>query len=320
MGFFDTIKKAVGSVSPPPPAPPPPAPKAASEPVRAAPPPRQEPARLDTAGFDLARDEESFFEAVRHMDSGGAQGGTDASRAEISAKFGIRDRGHWQTVRQNAYQVLATKHGSIEAAMQRELNWRGNQTQKQMQAQTASSPALAPVEGVALDTWAAMNAAIVSGANLDDLLKGAAIERARWDRVTAEWNARMSKDTTFAVATAYGNAFQNASKGKYAAYAKEAIAARAENRDPAMAPPITFEQFYELMLEQSYASAQGRDPIQVLKDQGLTAIDWSDLGSFMGYLFTRTALVRWDEVEAAFKNAEARVAAKYPGVKVDVKP
>lgn len=323
MGFLDSIKKAVGgavqqqtaqpqAAQPPPAAPPAAAPQ---------PPPQRQAPRLDTAGFDPVNDENGFFEAVLHMESEGEMGGTDASRAEIMAKYGIRDRSHWQDVKAAVYHVLVQKHGAMEVVSQRELNWRMGETQKRMQQQVAKKAAsgdMAPVEGITLEAWAAFNAAIVQGANLDDLLMGASIDRAKWDKATAEWNARMARDTTFAVATVYGNAFQNASKGQYAAYAKEANAARAENRDLKMDPPITMEKFWELTFEQSYALKQGRDPQQTLKDLGLSIVDWTDLGSYMGYFFHRTAQLKWKEYEATMKAVQARLEAKYQGLKVDV--
>jgi hypothetical protein len=322
MGFFDSIKKAVGGAvqqqAAQPAAPPPPA----APPVAAPqPPPQRQAPRLDTAGFDPAGDEDGFFEAVLHMESEGEMGGTDASRADIMRKYGIRDRSHWQDVKAAVYHVLGQKHGSMDVVSQREVNWRMGQTQKRMQQQVAAKAAsgeMAPVEGVTLEAWAAFNAAIVQGANLDDLLKGASIDRAKWDKASAEWNARMSRDTTFAIATTYGNAFQNASKGKYAAYAKEANTARAENRDLKMEPPVTLEKFYELTFEQSYAMKQGRDPQQTLKDLGLSIVDWADLGSYMGYFFHRTSQLHWKEYEATLRAVQARLETKYQGLKADV--
>ncbi len=324
MGFLDSIKKAVGgavqqqTAQPAAPQPPPPAAPAAAA---APPPPQRQAPRLDTAGFDPAGDEDGFFNAVLHMESEGEMGGTDASRAEIMAKYGIRDRSHWQDVKEAVYHLLGQKHGSMDVVSQRELNWRMGETQKRMQQQVAKKAAsgeMAPVEGITLEAWAAFNAAIVQGANLDDLLKGASIDRAKWDKATAEWNARMARDTTFAIAQVYGAAFQNASKGQYAAYAKEANAARAENRDLKMEPPITMEKFWELTFEQSYALKQGRDPQQTLKDLGLSVVDWTDLGSFMGYFFHRTAQLKWKEYEATMKAVQARLEAKYGGLKADV--
>jgi hypothetical protein len=83
---------------------------------------------FDVAGFD-PDDEESFFHAVRHMESEGQFGGTDESRAEIMQQYGIRDRSHWQTVKDSCYQQLAQKYGSYNEVSQQELNWRSGQMQ-----------------------------------------------------------------------------------------------------------------------------------------------------------------------------------------------
>jgi len=297
---------------------PPPQPETDSEPAEEA--AEESGQSLDLAGFD-PNDEESFFEAVLHMESEGDMGGTDASRAKIMQRFGIRDRSHWQTVKESVYATLAQKHGSGEEVAQREMNWRQGQMQKNMQAKVAKAAAsgeLKPVEGVSLEAWAAFNATLVQGTSLDDLLKGAGIDRVRWDRVNAEWNARMARDTTFAIATIYGNAFQSASKGKFGDLAREANAARAENRDLKLPPPMTMEQYYEIMYEQSFASSQGRDPAQALKSMGLSIIDWTDLGSYMGYLFHRTWAHKIKEYQAAHDKAKAKVSAKYPGAKADL--
>lgn len=276
---------------------------------------------FDVAGFDAANDEDAFFNAVRHMESEGQFGGTDASRAEIMGRYGIRDRSHWQTVKASVYAQLARKHGSFEEVSQREVNWRLGQTQQHLQGQTAKAAAsgeLAPVEGITLDAWAAMNAAIVGGASTVDLLKGQGVDQGRWERASAEWNARMARDTTFAITTVYGNAFQAASKGKYGDYAREANAARQANRELAMEPPMTVEQYWELLYEQDYGAKQGKDPIAVLKGAGLSVVDWTDLSSFMGYYMNRTVSRNWSQFEAIQKRVQAKFEARYPGVKTDV--
>jgi hypothetical protein len=275
---------------------------------------------FDLAGFDPDNDEESFFHAVLHMESEGQFGGTDESRAEIMHQRGIRDRSHWQTIKESCYSVLAQKYGGNEVS-QREMNWRQGEMQKHMTGQVAKAQAgggFAAVEGVTLEAWAALNAAIVSGGNWEDLLKGARIEKARWDRVSAEWNARMARDTTFAITTVYGNAFQAASKGKFGDYAREATAARAANRELSMQPPMTYEQYYDILIDQAYAAKQGKDPVESLKARGLTIVDWTDLGSFMGYLFNRDAQRNWPSYQAIHQRVEAKYAAQNPGVKPDV--
>lgn len=275
---------------------------------------------FDLAGFN-PDDEESFFNAVLHMDSEGMHGGTDESRAEIMARFGIRDRMHWQTVRDSVNSALARKYGSYEEVGQREINWRMGQMQRHQQQQTARAAAsgeMNPVEGIGLEKWAAMNAAIVSGASLEDLLRSNGIDQGKWERASAEWNARMARDTTFAITTVYGNAFQAASQGKYGNYAREANAARAANRELAMEPPMSIEQYWEILYEQDYGSKQGRNPVEVLKSCGLTIVDWTDLGSFMGYYMNRTVTRNWQQFEAMHERVKAKFAAKYPGVTSDV--
>lgn len=336
MGLFDSIKKAIGGATdaaqkamqqPQPqaqPAAPPPPPHAHPQPHAPEPEPEVEAEpeeAFDTAGFDPAGDEEGFFEAVLHMESEGMGGGTDESRAKIMRERGIRDRMHWQTVKESCYQVLGQKHGSLDVAMQREMNYRMGATQRMMQgniAAKAASGEMAPVEGISLEQWAAFNAAIVQGANKDDMLKGAGIDVGRFDRASAEWNARMARDTTFAITTVYGQAFQAASQGKYSAHAKEANAARAANRDLSMQPPMGLEQYWEIMFEQAYQCKQGKDAATVLKGLGLSIVDWCDLSAFMGYYFHRTAMLKQKEYEATMKRVEAKVAAKYPGTKADV--
>lgn len=322
MGLFDKLKKTLGDAKDQMRGQPAPAPQPAPEPE---PDDADDDAdhghpAYDFAGFDPG-DEDAFYNAVLHMESEGQFGGTDESRAEIMARFGIRDRSHWQDVKASVYGALIQRFGSMEEVGQREMNWRTGQMQRHMQGQVAQAAAgggFTPVEGVSLEAWAAINASIISGANPEDLLKGAGIDKARWDRVSAEWNARMARDTTFAITTVYGNAFQAASQGKYGSYAREAAAARAGNRELAVEPPISYEQYYEIMYEQAYAAKQGQDPVAALKRCGLSIVDWTDLGTFMGYHFHRTGVRDWAQYEAIHKRVEAKFAAMYPGVKADL--
>lgn len=321
MGLFDKLKKKMNEVTQAPPPAQQQQPEDEPEAVDADTVADDEPEyQFDVAGFD-PDDEDSFFNAVLHMESEGQFGGTDESRAEIMQRFGIRDRTHWHTVKESVYSLLIRKYGSMEEVGQREMNWRMGQMQNHMQQQVAKQQAgggFTPVEGVSLEAWAAINAAIAAGSNADDLLKGAGIDRARWERVSGEWNARMARDTTFAIAQVYGNAFQAASQGKFGEYAREAAAARAGNRELAMEPPMSLEQFWEIMYEQSYAAQLGKDPVDALKSCGLTVVDWTDLGTYMGYFFHRTGVRNHAEYEVIHKRVEAKMAAKYPDVKPDV--
>jgi len=280
------------------------------------PPPQTEEPEVDLAGFD-PNDEDAVFNAVLHMESEGQYGGTDESRAEICARYGIRDRSHWRAVKESVYAVLAHKYGSYDEVGQREINWRTAQMTQHMNTKVATMQAgggFTPVEGIGLEQWAAINAAIIGGQTPEDLLRGAGIDEARWKRASDEWNARMAKDTTFAIAQIYGKAFQAASAGQYGMYAREATAARAENRELALEPPMPYERYYEIMLEQKAAGIKGDDPVAALGACGLTITDWTDLGTYYGYFFARNAVREHAKYQAIHASVDARMAAKYPGV------
>jgi hypothetical protein len=329
MGFFDSIKKAVGgvagqvqdqvqnAVAPPQ------AQHAPQHAQHAQPEPEavEEASSSDVAGFDPS-DEEAFFNAVINVESDGQKmAATDESPEQIWARYGVRDHSHWRDVKDAMYRALAEQHGGFEAVMQRQANWRMGQVQRHMQGQTAAkakSGELNPVEGISIEFWAATNAAIVQGSSPDDLLKGAGIDKARWDRARAEWEARMARDTTFAIAQIYGNAFQAASKGKYAAFAKEANEARAANRELGMEPPMPLEQYFDIMYEQSSATNQGKDPTEALKSLGLSVVDWCDLSSFMGYHIHRKYAAKAEIIHNMMERSRLKCEAKYPGVRTDV--
>lgn len=271
---------------------------------------------FDIAGFDPEGDENAYFEAQTIIESEGFGGGSDEDRTRVMAQYGIRDHSHWLTVKESVWQVLVRKHGSFEVAAQRQSNFSTDRAQAlmgQKQAVAIAGGALQPIEGISLEKWAAINAAIVQGNSLEDLLKGNGIDAARWDRAKSEWEARMASDTTFAVATVYGQAFQAASQSKYTALAKEANAARAASADPTSAPPMSVADYFRLLFEQEAGSRAGADPQAVLKAQGLSIVDWIDLSTFMGYYIQRNHVRLQPELDKADAIRD-EVLAKYPSV------
>jgi hypothetical protein len=274
----------------------------------------------DIAGFD-PDDEIAFFDALSAIESEGPGGSNEQKRAKTMARYGLRDHLHWQDVRDAMYHTLARKFGSFDAVMQAQLNHQSGQGMNQVAASIAAKQAsgdLAPVFGISLESWAAINAAISGGANFDDLLKGAGIDRARWDKASAEWMARMSRDTTFAVSTVYGNAFQAASTGRFGNLSREATAARMANVELTSPLPMTIDQYFEVMMDQTYAAAAGKSATDALKSHGLTLVDFCDLSSFMGYYMDRTNVGNHERYYASMMNAEAKAKAKYPGTTADV--
>ena len=138
---------------------------------------------------------------------------------------------------------------------------------------------LSPFEGISLEQWASVNAGIIGAKSTpEELMASIGCDAAKWDRVNAEWNARMAKDTSFVIATAYGNAFTASSTGAYASGAQHAsnVGTAGDLSDE----PISFEKWVEIGVAQQAASANGSDVQEVLAGFGLNVMDWSNMGMF----------------------------------------
>ncbi len=136
---------------------------------------------------------------------------------------------------------------------------------------------LDPINGIDMETWAAANAKIAGGMDLEEVLKIVGTEKPIWDEVSAEWTARMSQDTTFAISKVYGDAFMNSNIGKFA---------NAESKQESEAGSSTgnndiyedFELYVKVMCHQNMGAAQGKDAASILQEYGLTVTDWSSVG------------------------------------------
>lgn len=137
---------------------------------------------------------------------------------------------------------------------------------------------LEPVEGVSVEQWAQVQAALASGGDVNALIARAGIDRARWDRVSAEWMARMQSDTTATIATVYGNAFAGASQGQHGAHAAHAAAVGVGG--DLSAEPVPFERFVEIQVAMGAAADRGEDANALLASFGISALDWSNIGMF----------------------------------------
>lgn len=134
---------------------------------------------------------------------------------------------------------------------------------------------LDPIKGIDMKTWAAANAKIAGGMDLDEVLKVVGTEKPIWDEVSAEWTARMSQDTTFAISKVYGDAFVNSNIGKFAdAGNSQNVGSTASNNDIYE----DFELYVKVMCHQNMGAAQGKDAASILQQYGLTVTDWSTVG------------------------------------------
>jgi hypothetical protein len=197
--------------------------------------------------------------------------------------YGFRDGGHWEAFRSWGVMSWAARVGQNPTDLEFRLSGIARERIMRekagaMTGRGAGGGGLDPVEGVTLETWAHVQAALAGGGNIDQLLAQARMDRARWDRVSAVWMQRMTTDTTHAITTAYGNAFAGASQGQYGAHAAQAAAGGVGGN--VGAEPISFERFVEIQEAMGAAASRGHDANAVLAHFGLSALDWSNAGMF----------------------------------------
>jgi hypothetical protein len=175
---------------------------------------------------------------------------------------------------------------------------------------------LEPVEGVSLQHWAWAQAYIAQGHAVDSIISQIGLDQARWDRVSAEWNARMSRDATATIATEYGKYFVQSGAGQYGAAGQAAAATMTtpDSGEVGGTEPIPFERWVELTVAMEAAADKGWDVGQLLGQFGLTPADWGTASAWWSQKFAAHAMdqgtsARYDQLrtwyEAHYKGAPA---------------
>ena len=339
MGLFDSIKKSLGGAA-----------KAAQDAVQqqvqpqqqpqqpqqqyaqqpAAPPPQEEPEHEgrdydleeqdDFARFDPMNDLPGWYTAEFRIEQAWED---EPQKAQLFGEYGVRNEQHYRQVKATIERFIQTpqaqaKWGDINDIMHVKMKATQDWMMKGMQAQMGAGGKLAgevePVEGVSLEQWAEQQVRIASGGTLDDVCKALGCDKAKWDRVSAEWNARMSRDTTATIAMAYGNAFTKAQSKPGVGNSPYAAAAQNPGKGDM---PMPFERYVEIMEAQNALTAQGQDAQAVLKKLGITVMDWSNLGAWFSAYINDNALRNDNAVLNEFNRLQAKYKAKYATVKSD---
>jgi hypothetical protein len=264
--------------------------------------------QLERVRDHLMRADEENLQPI--YDDGGDP--LDPEEVLLIRRYGFRDGGHWEAfrswgvtswaahVRQNPTDLEFRQSGVARERIMREKAGA-------MTGRGAGGGGLDPVEGVTLEQWAHVQAALASGGDIDQLIAQARMDRPKWDRVSAQWLARMSTDTSHAISTAYGNAFAGASQGQYGAQA--ARAAEVGVGGNLGAEPISFERFVEIQEAMSAGSRRGYDANAVLAHFGLSVVDWSNAGMFWSKRMQQDAM-KYHEL---FTKYSDYYRAKYAG-------
>jgi hypothetical protein len=233
-------------------------------------------------------DWDNFWMRVHAIEAAGND--SDEALHKALRKHGLRDKSHFDEVRDQ----FQERFGDDPAFAQAALDARTRSTKMQMNArmQGELKGELAPVEGISLEQWAWVMAKIASGGNPAALLEIAKLDDATWQRVSAEWNARMSRDTTATIATAYGQAFVATGPGPFGEAGKQTAAAMLDPNKKGVdgGPPIPMESWIEITEAQNAASQRGEDAAAVLASYGMTPADWGVVGGWWGQHFNANAM------------------------------
>jgi hypothetical protein len=277
-------------------------------------------AQDDAAGFDLLNDLPGYYTGEFRIEQAWED---EAQLAQLFAEYRIRNKQHYRQVKATVERFIQTpqaqaKYGDVGDIMHVKMKATQDYMMKGMQAQMAPGGKLAgevePVEGVSLEQWAEQQVRVASGATVDDVCKALGCDKAKWDRVSAEWNARMSRDTTASIAMAYGNAFTKAQAKPGVGNSPYAAAAQNPGKGQM---PIPLERYVEIMEAQNALTAQGQDAQAVLKKLGITVMDWSNLGAWFSAYINDNALRNNNAVLNEYNRLTEKYKAKYATVKSD---
>jgi hypothetical protein len=191
---------------------------------------------------------------------------------KFTQENGFKDPADWDHSKQEFYMSVAAKEGIsyTQAVMNGTMIYQQHSVKANSATMGQAGGIMSPVEGVSLEQWAQVNAKIVSGGNVDDLIKTISCDKAKWDRVNNEWNTRMSNDTTFTIATVYGQAFTAPAAGA-APVDYEAI--------------CPYEKYMEVSVAMDIFTQQGHDPQKIISNFGFTLSEWTNIGAFWSKRF-----------------------------------
>lgn len=235
----------------------------------------------DWGGWD-PNDWQGFWYRLKAIEQAGNQGGDAACDAKCR-EFGLRDWGEMQRVRDTFSKHFGHVHEFTQAAM----NANTQALNETMGAAAAGNQAIfEPVEGIDLGTYAGTQARAAQGGDWNATLASVGCDQAKWERVSAEWNRRMSgqaadMNATMALLTEYGKLFGQAGQGQHGAAAAANAGGALHNGGAVGAEPCTLEQYAQIGGAQAAWAQQGRDVNAMLQQHfAMNALAWSNLSQY----------------------------------------
>ncbi len=244
----------------------------------------------------------SFWDKVYDIEAAGNR--SDEELEAKLAEYGLRSKAEFDEVRTAFNEAYGEDPDFAQAGLDSRTRSVKNAMSGRLNGELKGE--LAPVEGATLEQWAWVMAKSASGQDISGLLKTAGWDDAKWQRISAEWNARMARDTTASIATAYGQAFVGSGAGPFADAGKATATSMLDSskNGVAGADPISFERWIEITEAQSAAASHGLDAATVLKSYGLTPADWGTAGGWWSQKFNANAMKligQYNELSTKFK-------------------
>lgn len=222
--------------------------------------------------------ESRFEELSEAEEEGGA-----AYKAALD-KFGFLDEEHYEWIRERVQDSEAFQKKMQQSMMDDAM---ANVHAMRQEAAAADPGLLEPFEGLTVSQWAQAAVAIVNAGTDEGAVAKAlaanSMDRAKWDRINAEFQSRMQRDTMGVIATEYGKAFSGAQgiSGGYGLGKADGSA------DQLGEEPVSFDKYGEIAGAQAAWAEQGMDVNAKLQEVfGITAMDISKYGSYWSTRFT----------------------------------
>jgi hypothetical protein len=255
--------------------------------------------RLENA---MQRDVNAFHQIIREYDI------RDQRQGDRLIATAQRYAPHQGQRQQFGYDLGNISQMQANALSQYEMQKMQNRAKNELKGE------LSPVEGVSLQDWALAQAKLASGGDLGQVMAQLGVDGGRWERVSAEWMARMSRDQTATIATEYGKAFSNAGQGQFGASAQQGVAGMTNvGATQSQKPPITLEQWVEIQEAQSAASRRGQDVGAVLAHYGMNPLAWSNASMWWSTHFSQNAMNNGGELHRRFSELSAYFSQRFAG-------
>ncbi len=278
-------------------------------------------AKDDFGSFDFERDIGRWFTAEFMIEQAWED---EPKRAKLLREYAIRDSQHWYQIRATFERWTESPAGRAKYPtagdwMQAKMTTTQTMMMDDMNLRLKGELAgeIEPVEGVSLDAWAGAQAKLAGGGDVGSIVAGLGIDKAKWDRVSAEWNARMSRDTTATIAMAYGKAFMASGEGSFGGAAAAGAAAMSGAQLNEADAPIPFERFVEVEQAQSCGVAQGKDAASILQSFDLTPMAWGQVGGWWSQYISQNAMRNDGALHRRYSELQAKYEAKYKAADAD---